>query len=102
METFFCVDLAIAWSGAAIFDTVIFLLTFVKRIREFAVLKGGLLSVMLRDGERTMCPVLYEKLISFQLSRNPLLWVMSMLSRTYGNVFIISTVFWQSSMRPIL
>ena len=44
-------DLAIGWSGAAIFDTVIFLMTAIKRVREFAVLEGGLLSVMLRDGE---------------------------------------------------
>lgn len=43
--------LAICWSCAALFDTVIFLLTVFKRLQEVTVLKGGLFSVMLRDGE---------------------------------------------------
>ena len=50
-ERFWTLDLAIGWSGAAIFDTVIFLMTAIKRVRELAVFEGGLLSVMLRDGE---------------------------------------------------
>lgn len=44
--------LAISWSSAAVFDTVIFLLTVFKRVHEGGGLKGGLLSMMLRDGER--------------------------------------------------
>ncbi|KAK7683050.1 hypothetical protein QCA50_013722 [Cerrena zonata] len=42
--------LAISWSSAAVFDTVIFLLTVFKRVHEGGGLKGGLLSMMLRDG----------------------------------------------------
>ena len=43
-------DLAIGWSAPVIFDTVIFSLTIFKRLREFSVLRGGILSVLSRDG----------------------------------------------------
>ena len=43
-------DLAIGWLAPVIFDTVIFSLTIFKRLREFSVLRGGILSVLSRDG----------------------------------------------------
>ena len=44
------IDLTIAWAMPAVFDTAVFLMTVFKRFQNISVLKGGILSVLLRDG----------------------------------------------------
>ena len=74
-------DLAIGWLAPVIFDTVIFSLTIFKRLCEFSVLRGGILSVLSRDGTYSISLECTSR-PDISYYRHTVLWVTS--SETLG------------------